>query len=529
MEGDLADAVTEAIEPVQHLEKEWEPAKLCKRLRDYFKKAAKSLEFKERSWMVLVNDFADSAFSSIFQAIGDRHWLDRVDFVFVLDAGIKEFFPRHVLEDVPQTDLERLVLAAHDRAFEEQRYLPKLWDFLDSMGLSGKTRKKAYDSIDEGRKVALKYMRDPSAPDEVKAFVSRWVDSTVKHLHRFTQGEPASVLDESQAAHVFERLLKEGCMPIPLLAEHGLPPEDWAFVPFAVRTSFAAYAQPRRPREAPRGEVLAPPQALPDTRSKAYSDPPEPGLKADPSAGELRSPEPAAPASQGLQGPPGPAWTGPLELMEVKEELEGKGPATSRKAPMPAPPAPGGVGPGEDRQSPTPAKVIPAKYGAPLPAPPAAPPEPGFRKAASPVPQPRPLAPGALPLSLQSTGPASSPAAAASVVAPKATSFAKQRAIPGHRPELRPRLPVKPGMMEPKLESAERESAWQPSFGVAELLPGSLSVKTQSDELWESDQNSQRSDVVKRTCADTDTIDSGRPPPSQETGRQPMVIRPRLW
>ncbi|CAE7264818.1 SLC12A7 [Symbiodinium sp. KB8] len=208
MEGDLADAVTEAIEPVQHLEKEWEPAKLCKRLRDYFKKAAKSLEFKDRSWMGLVNDFADSAFSSIFQAIGDRRWLDRVDFVFVLDAGIKEFFPRHVLEDVPQKDLERLVLAAHDRAFEEQRYLPKLWDFLDSMGLSGKTRKKAYDSIDEGRKVALKYMRDPSAPDEVKAFVSRWVDSTVKHLHRFTQGEPESVLDESQAAHVFERLLK---------------------------------------------------------------------------------------------------------------------------------------------------------------------------------------------------------------------------------------------------------------------------------------------------------------------------------
>ena len=57
-----------------------------------------------------------------------------------------------------QMDLERSVLAAHDRAFEdwfssllqriqksaepavwqEQRYLPKLWDCLDSMGLSGK-------------------------------------------------------------------------------------------------------------------------------------------------------------------------------------------------------------------------------------------------------------------------------------------------------------------------------------------------------------------------------------------------------
>ncbi|CAE7550446.1 SLC12A7, partial [Symbiodinium pilosum] len=159
-------------------------------------------------WTGLVNDYADSAFSSIFQAIGDRQWLDQVDFIFILDAGIKEFFPRHVLRDVSQMDLERSVLAAHDRAFEEQRYLPKLWDCLDSMGLSGKTRKKAYDSVDEGRKVALRYMRDPSPPDEVKAFVSRWVDSTVKHLHRSTQGDPTSVLEEHQATEVFERLLK---------------------------------------------------------------------------------------------------------------------------------------------------------------------------------------------------------------------------------------------------------------------------------------------------------------------------------
>ena len=67
---------------------------------------------RSRSWTGLVNDYADSAFSSIFQAIGDRpgpqpalcrsrcfdlrhlrllrHWLDQVDFIFVLDAGIKE-------------------------------------------------------------------------------------------------------------------------------------------------------------------------------------------------------------------------------------------------------------------------------------------------------------------------------------------------------------------------------------------------------------------------------------------------------
>lgn len=58
---------------------------------DYFRKASKSLDFRERphsetnqikmwvtqpkprSWLALVNEYADCAFSSIFQAIGDRH------------------------------------------------------------------------------------------------------------------------------------------------------------------------------------------------------------------------------------------------------------------------------------------------------------------------------------------------------------------------------------------------------------------------------------------------------------------------
>ena len=58
---------------------------------DYFRKTAKSLDFRERphseteffskkwvtqykprSWLALVNEYADCAFSSIFQAIGDR-------------------------------------------------------------------------------------------------------------------------------------------------------------------------------------------------------------------------------------------------------------------------------------------------------------------------------------------------------------------------------------------------------------------------------------------------------------------------
>ncbi|CAJ1371619.1 unnamed protein product [Effrenium voratum] len=131
MQDGLSAAISEALEPVQHLEKDWDRSKLTKRIRDYFRKAGKSLDFREKSWLVLVNEYADSVFSSIFQAIGDRPWLDQVDFILVLDAGIKEFFPGHVTRDVPSEEFQQGVLAAHDRAFE-------IWAATEHLGITGK-------------------------------------------------------------------------------------------------------------------------------------------------------------------------------------------------------------------------------------------------------------------------------------------------------------------------------------------------------------------------------------------------------
>ena len=114
MEDVLWEAVHDALEPVIHKEKQWEGHKLIKRICDYFRKAAKTLDY-ETTWMDVVNNYVDSAFGSIFQALGDRHWLGEVDFVFVVDAGIRECFPDHVVGGVPVLEFERGVLKAHDR------------------------------------------------------------------------------------------------------------------------------------------------------------------------------------------------------------------------------------------------------------------------------------------------------------------------------------------------------------------------------------------------------------------------------
>ena len=114
MEDVLWEAVHEALEPVIYKEKHWEGNKIIKRICDYFRKAAKTLDY-ESHWLDVVNNYVDSAFGSIFQALGDRHWLGEVDFVFVVDAGIRECFPDHVVGGVPVIEFERGVLNAHDR------------------------------------------------------------------------------------------------------------------------------------------------------------------------------------------------------------------------------------------------------------------------------------------------------------------------------------------------------------------------------------------------------------------------------
>eukprot|EP00933_Yihiella_yeosuensis_P046262 TRINITY_DN4176_c0_g1_i1.p1 TRINITY_DN4176_c0_g1~~TRINITY_DN4176_c0_g1_i1.p1 ORF type:complete len:401 (-),score=85.24 TRINITY_DN4176_c0_g1_i1:79-1281(-) len=238
----LWDAVAEAIRPLKHFETEWTFEKLTKRIRDYFKKAAKGLDYENKTWLSLLDDYCDNAFSALFQSLGDRKWLGEVEFIFVVDAGVKECFPSKLIPHIPQIQFEQAVLASHDRAFEEQRYLPGLWDLLEDFGLAGKTRKKVHDAVEEGRKIAVKYTTQSGDPNEAKNFLSRWADATVQHLYKSTHGYPEEALSETQASRLFHGLIQIDALPIALVAELGKPPERWPFVEFAMRTAYAVHS-----------------------------------------------------------------------------------------------------------------------------------------------------------------------------------------------------------------------------------------------------------------------------------------------
>lgn len=237
----LWGAVSEALMEVPELDLDPQRTKIEKRIRQCFSKAANGLDWKN-SWQQLINEYADSAFGSLFQAMGDRSWITQVDFLLVLDAGVKQTFPLEVLRNVPQRVFEKQVLRAHDRAFEEQRFLPLLWDNVKEIVGGKNTFKKVYDAAENGRKAGCRALLEGRS--EIKEFVSRWVECTVARLSKTSQGYPETIMGEEACCELFHSLIQAGALPLSLTASTGgPPPEKWSFVDLVVAAAYSAHAE----------------------------------------------------------------------------------------------------------------------------------------------------------------------------------------------------------------------------------------------------------------------------------------------
>lgn len=211
----MYSAITEAVASMIHLETQWDATKLEKKLRDYFNKAAKNLQFRGRSVADLINEYADNAVGSIFAGLGDREWLysGQVDFLLILDAGIKDTFPGQLLRGVSQMEFEQMVLAAYERAFDEQRFCPILSEAVSAAVSGPKLKKKVWNAMDAGRKEAV------ASASNVDDFATMWINSTIAHLSALSQGSPESTIPAEQCIQLFHTLLEGGALPISLTQE----------------------------------------------------------------------------------------------------------------------------------------------------------------------------------------------------------------------------------------------------------------------------------------------------------------------
>jgi hypothetical protein len=235
------EATTKVVEPIMHLERELDQTKLEKRIRDTFKKAAKDMNFS-KPWWELIGEYAENAFTGLFNSLGDREWLVQFqcDLLPCLDAGIKDAFPREVLQPVMRIDFEQTVLAAYDRFFQEQRNLPVIWETMTSFVEGPKGKKKVFAALETGWKQAFVQF----AQFDVQSFVGCWIDSTIANLSEACNGEPQYTLEEQSAIKLWDALLQAGTLPYNLVEQFGPPPARWPFVQQSIRQSYRAHSTP---------------------------------------------------------------------------------------------------------------------------------------------------------------------------------------------------------------------------------------------------------------------------------------------
>jgi hypothetical protein len=253
----LATAIPEAVAPLAEMETEWDADKLAKKLKEYFNKASKNLTFRGKALPDLVNEYADNAMGSIFAGLGDREWLytGQADFLLLVDAGIKDTFPAYLLKGVQQLDFEQMVLAAYDRAFDEQRFCPILSEAVPAAVSGPKIKKKVWNAIDQGRKDAVM-----SGVTDIEEFTNTWINTSIAHLSEASQGSPEATMAPELAVKLFQTLLEGNALPLALTqeavapvhlveeavsnayTEHTVPEEAWASAPPAKKQkAFSAW------------------------------------------------------------------------------------------------------------------------------------------------------------------------------------------------------------------------------------------------------------------------------------------------
>ncbi|CAK9033334.1 unnamed protein product [Durusdinium trenchii] len=325
----LSAAVTQALEPILTQETEWDQAKLEKRVKQYFRNAAKNLEFNVKPWQELVEEYCDHVFASLFQALKERPWLTQVDFLMVVDAGVKELFPPYLLQHVPQLVFEQQVLSAHDRAFEEQRFAPMLWDTLFERIEDKAQKSRIYNALEAARKEAAMMSGEANA---VENFLKAWVACSLREMLSQSKVPLEQDLPPELCRDIFHALIEAGALPLPLTQE-GVPPESLVILDQAIEDGYAGNLPvPPAPTPKPKGKT-APAAYRPPTQNSVYKEPRVPTSAPvfnGKGGATLGLPRPAVSVAKGAGAAKGagqftprtPGWQNPFSSQGQKRPLE---------------------------------------------------------------------------------------------------------------------------------------------------------------------------------------------------------------
>jgi len=182
----------------------------------------------------IVRQLCRNFFAAVCPVYYERPWLASCDFQLVLEAAIKELLPQHILNSVDGTELDEHIWQSHDAAFEEQRFLPMMWEIVRPLVDGPKIKKKVYKAFEVGRLEALNGDDEGSGLARAESFVQRWVFSCASHLAEDGGGEPEGILEKDKILQIFSALFANistvGCsnaLPARWAAEAGTPEKGW--------------------------------------------------------------------------------------------------------------------------------------------------------------------------------------------------------------------------------------------------------------------------------------------------------------
>ncbi|CAE8617918.1 unnamed protein product, partial [Polarella glacialis] len=139
---------------------------------------------------------------------------------------------------VPAPSFERCVLQAHDRAFEEQRFAPMLWEVLFTKLPDKSTKNRVYNAVEAARKEAA-ISGTSNGGNPVEEFTSAWLGFSIQKLRAECGAMLESVLPPHVAAEIFHGLIQAGSLPVGLTTEYGPPPDGWAHVELALQDAYS--------------------------------------------------------------------------------------------------------------------------------------------------------------------------------------------------------------------------------------------------------------------------------------------------
>lgn len=229
----MAALTSATIQPIAHLEKEWDLSKFQQKMLEYMNKAAKKLNFGVMPWDRCVEEFCTKFFESYWRALGDRYaYVEKLEFSSALGAAIKYHFPPEVMSTVPsEEDFMQKVYGASVTAFDNCRWYSWGYQIVKNV-VPGKVQQKSVSAaVDSSREASINAMASEGTVDS-EAFMEKWIGKTMDALR-------GKDLPQAIAVELFNELVQQGGgLPYVLEIAQGKPPPRWPSIELAVNKAF---------------------------------------------------------------------------------------------------------------------------------------------------------------------------------------------------------------------------------------------------------------------------------------------------